>query len=90
MDYTILEKDFECSCQDVISTLKKSYAANYSTGGAAMLEAFLNLIKNEFETAEARFVDSNKLSGDIEAIKRVRNIAKKHAKTCLEYYARVA
>jgi hypothetical protein len=89
VDYTALEKDFECACNDVITTLKNSYKSSYSTGGAAMLEAFLSLIKSEFETAEAKFVDSNKISGDPEALRRVRNIAKKHAKTCLEYYGKV-
>lgn len=89
MDYYALENDFECACQDVIGTLKSSYTANYSAGGAGMLEAFLNLIKSEFEQAESKFIDSNKLSGNNEAIKRVRDIAKKHAKTCLEFYAKV-
>ncbi|KOS07946.1 hypothetical protein AM493_19210 [Flavobacterium akiainvivens] len=89
MDYTALENDFECACQDVITTLKSSYKTSYSAGGAAKLEAFLNLIKTEFDTAEAKFIDTNKLTGNTEALKRVRDIAKKHAKTCLEYYARV-
>jgi hypothetical protein len=89
MDYAALENDFECACQDVITTLKSSYKVNYSAGGAAMLETFLNLIKNEFNAAESKFIDTNKISADPEALKRIRNIAKKHAKTCLEHYARV-
>jgi hypothetical protein len=89
VDYIALEKDFECACQDIITTLKSSYKTSYSTGGAAMLEAFLSLIKREFEAAEATFIDTNSLSGDNEALKRVRNIARQHAKTCLDYYAKV-
>jgi hypothetical protein len=90
MDYSALENDFECACDDVITTLKSSYAANYSAGGAGMLEAFLNLIKTEFELAESKFIDKNKISDNAEALKRVRNIAKKHAKSCLEHYAKVS
>lgn len=89
MDYKTLENDFECACQDVITTLKSSYKVNYSAGGAAMLETFLNLIKTEFEGAEAKFIDTNRISADPEALKRIRNIAKKHAKSCLDHYARV-
>lgn len=89
MDYKTLENDFECACQDVITTLKSSYKVNYSAGGAAMLETFLNLIKTEFEGAEAKFIDTHRISADPEALKRIRNIAKKHAKSCLDHYARV-
>ena len=89
LDYTALENDFGCACEDVITTLKTQYKSSYQAGGPGRLEAFFALIKNEFESAEAKFIDKNKLSSDAEALKRVRAIAKRHAKKCIEDYGKV-
>lgn len=89
MDYTTLENDFGCACDEVIVTLKEQYKNNYQAGGPGKLEAFFTLIKTEFESAEAKFIDSNKLNADPEALKRIRGIAKKHAKKCIDFYAKV-
>ena len=89
MDYSILETDFDCACGDVIKNLKTLYTSNYQSGGPGKLEAFLELIKAEFEKAEAAFIELNKISDDPEGLKRIRAIAKKHARKCLEDYSKV-
>ncbi|MES2484878.1 MAG: hypothetical protein V4581_02870 [Bacteroidota bacterium] len=89
MDYTTLENDFGCACDEVIVTLKEQYKNNYQAGGPGKLEAFFALIKSEFENAESKFIDTKKLSGDPEALKRIRAIAKKHAKRCVEDYGKI-
>ena len=89
MDYSLLESDFDCACGDVIKKLSEAYRSGYHTGSPGMLEAFLDLIKSEFEKAEAAFIDSNKVGADPEALRRIRSIAKKHARKCLEDYGKV-
>ncbi|WP_116788783.1 hypothetical protein [Flavobacterium psychrotrophum] len=90
MDYSILENDFDCACNDVVETLSKQYKSGYSGGGPGKLEAFLDLIKTSFEKAEAVFIESAKIAGDPEALRRIRQIARKHAKKCLESYGKIA
>jgi len=89
LDYTILENDFDCACEDVISKLKTQYKSHYKGGGPGKLEAFFALIKSEFENTEAKFIDSKKVANDPEALKRIRAVAKRHAKKCLNDYGRV-
>ena len=90
MDYSILENDFDCACGDVIKSLKVQYKSTYQFGGPGKLEAFLELIKSEFDKAELAFVELNKLSNDAEGLRRIKIIAKKHARKCLEDYSKVA
>lgn len=89
IDYSVIESDFECACNDVITDLTGQYKSDYSGGGPGRLEAFLDLIKNAFEKAEAAFIETSKLSADPEALRRIRQIAKKHAKKCTEYYGKL-
>lgn len=89
IDYTAIEKDFECACSDVIKELGDQYKSGYTNGGPGRLEAFLDLIKNAFEKAEATFISANKLIDDPEALRRIRQIAKKHAKKCLDDYGKL-
>lgn len=89
MDYSVLENDFECACSDVITDLTKQYKSEYSGGGPGRLEAFLDLIKASFEKAEALFIENSKIVNDPEALKRIRQIAKSHAKKCVEVYGKL-
>jgi len=89
MDYSILESDFDCACKDVITTLNDQYKLNYQSGGPGRLEAFFELIKNEFEKAEAAFIQKSVLAEDAEALHLVRTITKKHAKSCVDYYGKL-
>lgn len=89
MDYSILESDFDCACSDVTKNLIKQYKATYQSGGAGMLEAFLELIKSEFEKAELTFIEKHNISGDPEALRRIKVIARKQAKKCLDDYGKV-
>lgn len=88
VDYSVIERDFECACNDVINTLGQEYKKDYHGGGPGRLEAFFDFIKNAFETAEAAFINTNKLIEDPEALRRIRQIAKKHAKKCVESYGK--
>ena len=89
MDYTALESDFECACDDVIKNLGTQYKAGYQSGGLGMLEAFFDLIKSEFDKAAQSFIDSNALKQHPDALKLIHAIAKKHAKKCVEFYGKV-
>ena len=89
VDYSLIEGDFECACGDVIKELGKQYKSDYHGGGPGRLEAFLDLIKNAFEKAESTFINANKLIEDPEALRRIRQIAKQHAKKCLEEYGKM-
>jgi hypothetical protein len=89
VDYSILESDFDCACNDVVKLLSKQYRAQYSSGGPGRLEAFLDLIKNSFEQAEAAFIDKAKIADNPEALKRIRQVAKRHAKRCLDDYGKI-
>ncbi|MFP9099111.1 hypothetical protein ACLI09_08660 [Flavobacterium sp. RHBU_24] len=88
VDYSVIESDFECSCGDVIKDLAQIYKSDYHSGGPGRLEAFLDLIKHAFEKAEAAFINTNNLVQDPEALRRIRQIAKTHAKKCVEEYAK--
>jgi hypothetical protein len=89
VDYSVIESDFECACGDVITDLGQQYKNDFHSGGPGRLEAFLDLIKNAFEKAEAAFINTNELIEDPEALRRIRQIAKKHAKKCLEDYGKM-
>lgn len=89
MDYTALEADFECACDDVIKNLGNQYKTAYQSGGVGMLQAFFDLIKSEFDKAAQHFISSNALAENQDALKLVNNIAKKHAKKCVEFYGKV-
>ena len=89
MDYSILESDFDCACGDVITNLTAQYKLNYQSGGPGKLEAFLDLIKTEFEKAETTFISKHKLDTDPKATRLIRFIARKHAKKCLENYGKI-
>ncbi|TRW21427.1 hypothetical protein FMM05_20335 [Flavobacterium zepuense] len=89
MDYSALESDFECACDDVIKNLGNQYKTGYQSGGLGMLEAFFDLIKSEFDKAAQLFIQSNNISENPDALKLIHTIAKKHAKKCVEFYGRV-
>lgn len=89
MDYTVLEADFDCACKDVIVNLTAQYKINYQSGGPGKLEAFLELIKSEFDKAAAKFIEDNKLGGDNAATHLVHTAAKKQAKQCLDVYGKL-
>jgi len=89
LDYSILQTDFDCACDTVIANLTEQYKLNYQSGGPGKLEAFLELIKTEFDKAAASFIELNSLDSDSEALHIIHNIAKKHAKKCLENYGKL-
>jgi len=89
VDYSVLENDFDCACNDVISELSKLYKAEYKGGGPGRLEAFLDLIKNAFEKAEGAFIETSKISHDPVALKRIRDMAKIHVKKCVDVYSKL-
>ncbi|MFL9843638.1 hypothetical protein [Flavobacterium rhizosphaerae] len=88
-DYTKIENDFDCACQDVIKNLSEKYRADYKAAGPGKLETFFKLIQEEFKHIEAFFIQDNKLESDQEAIRRVKTIAKSYAKKCLFDYGKV-
>jgi hypothetical protein len=89
VDYSILEEDFDCACGDVVKDLSKQYKLTYQAGGPGMLDAFLQLVKAEFEKAELTFIEKFNISGDAEALRRIKTIARKRAKKCVEDYGKV-
>jgi hypothetical protein len=89
LDYTQLESDFDCACQDVIKNLSEQYKSSYQSGGPGMLEAFLDLIKTAFDDAAALFMANNNINGDKEAHNRITAIAKQYAKKCVVDYGKV-
>lgn len=89
VDYSILETNFHCACEDVIKDLTNRYKLSYQAGGPGMLDSFFELIKTEFDKATLLFIADNKLGEDAEALKRIQAIAKKHAKKCLDFYGKV-
>jgi hypothetical protein len=89
LDYTLLESDFDCACKDVITNLTAQYKLNYQSGGPGKLEAFLELIKSQFDKAADTFLVANSLNSNTEAQHFVHNIAKKHARECLEVYGKL-
>lgn len=89
MDFSILEKDFDCACSDVIVKLSAQYKVNYQSGGPGKLEVFLELIKSEFDIAAIKFIELHKLEGNLEAKHLIHNMAKKHAKKCLDVYGKI-
>ncbi|MXN89708.1 hypothetical protein GR160_00575 [Flavobacterium sp. Sd200] len=89
MDYTVLENDFNCACDEVIVNLTEQYKLNYQSGGPGKLEAFLELIRQEFEKVVAAFVSKNDLEKDLQGMSLIQNIAKKYAKSCLDKYSKI-
>jgi len=89
VDYSVLENDFDCACNDVITNLTAQYSLNYQSGGPGRLEAFLDLIKTEFEKAEISFIEKNMIAENAEALHVIRAITKKHAKLCVEHYGKM-
>lgn len=89
MDFSVLEKDFDCACSDVIVKLTAQYKINYQSGGPGKLEAFLELIKSEFDKAAANFIELNELNGNNEALHLIHGMAKKQAKKCLDVYGKL-
>jgi hypothetical protein len=89
VDYSALEKDFDCACDDVITDLTDKYKTTYQPGGASMLNTFFDLIKTEFDKAAQLFISNNKLNDDNEGLKLILSMAKKHAKKCIDFYGQV-
>ena len=90
LNYEDLESRFDCACKDAISDLSLQYKSNYEAGGPGKLAAFLELVQMHFDQVESIFVRDNELAVDIEAIKRIKSIAKKYAKDCLDTYSKVS
>lgn len=89
MDYSVLESDFDCACNDIIKNLNSQYRLNYQAGGPGRLEAFLELIKTEFEKAETAFIEKHNIKDVPDALHVIRNVAKKHAKSCIDFYGKM-
>ena len=89
LDFAILEKDFDCACGDVIVKLTAQYKINYQSGGPGKLEAFLELIKAEFDKAATEFIELNELNGNTEALHLINGMAKKKAKSCIDVYGKI-
>ncbi|MCO6146548.1 hypothetical protein [Flavobacterium sp. NRK1] len=90
LNYEDLEKRFDCACNDAVSDLSVQYKNTYQTGGPGRLSAFLELIKLQFEQVESAFIRDNELSVDIEALRRIKLIAKSYAKKCLDEYSKIS
>jgi len=89
VDYSVLESDFDCACNDVIANLTLQYKENYQWAGPGKLEVFLELIKTEFEKAETAFIEKSNISDNADALHLIRNIAKRHAKGCIDQYGKM-
>ena len=88
MDYSALENDFDCACQNVINELSEQYKVHYLGAGPAKLEVFFDLIKNEFEKTESTFITQYNVT-DKEALQRIKAIAKNYARKCVEDYGKI-
>ncbi len=89
LNYEELETEFDCACQDVVKELSVQYQSEYQSGGPGKLTAFLELIQQEFDKVETGFIRKFSLSEDLEALRRIRAIAKAFARKCVEDYGRV-
>lgn len=89
MDYSILESDFDCACNDVITNLTEQYKLNYQAGGPGKLETFLGLIKTEFEKTETAFVERSGIAENADALNLIRAITKRHARFCVDHYSKM-
>lgn len=90
MDYSELENNFDCACQDAVNSLSSQYKSDYQPGGPGKLSAFLDLIQRRFDEVELAFIRNNALAEDAEALKRIRAIAKMYAKRCVDDYGRIS
>jgi hypothetical protein len=89
-NYEDLESRFDCACKVAVTDLSTQYQTNYLAGGPGKLGVFLELIQMQFDQVESVFVRENKLHADVEAIRRIRVIAKNYAKRCLEEYGKLS
>jgi len=90
LNYEDLEGRFDCACKDAVSELSLQYKSNYEPGGPGKLSAFLELVQMHFDQVESIFVRDNELSVDIEALRRIKAIAKTYAKNCVDFYGKVS
>jgi len=88
MDYSELENNFDCACQNALKGLSDQYKTHYIGAGPAKLETFFDLIKGEFEKTESAFILQNEIT-EKEALQRIRAIAKNYAKKCMDDYGRI-
>ncbi len=89
-NYEDLESRFDCACNDAIADLKTQYQTNYQGGGPGKLSMFLELIQMQFDQVESGFLRDNELHNDVEAVKRIRTMAKNYAKRCVEEYGKIS
>jgi hypothetical protein len=89
--YEKLESDLEEACQNVHNDFLKKFGKtkSYVSVGGAKLEAFIDGIQREFESAAIEFLTRHNLMADSEAKRRALNITKLYAKRCVEDYSRV-
>ena len=88
MDYSELENNFDCACQNAIKGLSEQFKVHYLGAGPAKLEIFFGLIKTEFERTESMFITEYKII-DKEALQRIKAIAKNYARKCLDDYGKI-
>lgn len=88
--YADLENRFDCACKDAVTKLSEAYKSDYQAGGPGKLSAFLELIQQEFDAVESKFIGENNIMGDQGALHAVRTIAKAYAKKCVEDYGKVS
>lgn len=89
LNYEDLEKRFDCACDDAVSDLTLQYKNTYEAGGPGKLAAFLELIQMQFDQVESVFIRDNELHVDVEAVRRIKAIAKNYAKKCLDTYSKI-
>lgn len=89
-NYEDLESRFDCACKDAVSDLSNQYTSNYQSGGPGKLSVFLELIQVQFDQVESVFVREYELHTDVEALKRIRAIAKNYAKKCVDEYGKIS
>lgn len=90
LDYEELESRFHCACKVALKDLDAQYTSGYHGGGPGKLSVFLELIQMQFDQVESLFVKENKLHADIEALRRIRIMAKDYAKECLDKYGKMS
>jgi hypothetical protein len=89
-NYDDLEDRFHCACKTALSDLDAQYESSYHAGGPGKLSIFLELIQMQFDQVESVFIKENKLHADIEALRRIRILAKDYAKQCLNKYGKMS
>lgn len=87
-------REFEMALEEACEGVKKDFLERFKQGvyisaGGSNLEAFINELQKAFENVSDNFIKTHGLEKNASAKRRILNIAKHHAKKCIEEYSRI-